>query len=757
MKKYFKCYLLMVILGFALCIAYYNNKDRASINNILEHVTEDAIIYSKKPGVYYKPLSVSLKLDKEFPVDAEIYYTTDGSSPIENGRKYEDEIKLDLKGEMKKHELKSVVYYRGEYSDIYKQEYVLCQRPNVEYGIDTIYITTDYNNLYNYETGIFVKGKTYKEQMEKYNGIEGRILYANYNMREDEWIRDAYMVMFDPEGNLIVNDNIGIGVSGGTSSALSVKSLKIYMDEKYGSEHDKFQINLREKDHSYLRNVTEYGSLRLRSGSQDMGRGNIRSAVVSALANDSNFDGCTESRRCMVYLNGSFYGIFDIQQNYSDGFLAKRFNLKDSDKIEKMKGSEYVSFEQTNLRGLFQADLNNEENRRKLESQIDMDNYLLYYAIEILCGNTDWPNNSFEMWRYTGQADENNCYTDGRWRFLIYDTDLTFPVEATPDYFEGCKEEQFDAVMQGRNRAGKNTFMNVMGSVYYRDKFITIISDLLNTSFSGKNVMKIMNMENRRIQSAREDFYDEVFVEQSELHLSQMRQYALERPFVIAACISGYFGFVDKYRMNLEISEGVEVYWNNEKFYAGEKYSCDYYYGVQMKLKQEAYPGYKFKYWLVNGKRVYDSELTITDEMAMSGFVNIKPILEKEKAPCLIISGVHSRGREDWIELMNVGTGDIDLSQYYLTDEADNLRQYQLPKTVLKENEAIIIHGSKNKEALGDYICNFSLSEYETLTLSKNGTLCDQVYIPKMDRLESYKRYDNSNQWVYYMGKDWRK
>lgn len=747
-KKYFMLYFAVMLLGFIICVLYYNYKDRDSLDSIMSHISGDAIVYSKNAGVYQESLIVSLELNKDFPAAAEIYYTLDGSNPTKNSKRYKDGIRLELKEQIKRYELKAIIFYNGEYSEIYESDYILCKEIGIKYGIDTVYITADPRDLYDYETGIFAAGKAYQEA--KRNGAVG-YMPGNYNMRGDEWIRNAFIVMCDSEGNTIINDEVGLAVSGGTSSAFPVKSLKIYTDKKYGSKNEKLIIDLKENNYSYWPNVTEYKSLRFRAGSQDMDKGNIRSAIVSSLANSSNFDGCTESRRCIVYLNEAFYGLFDIQQNYSDSFLARHFNLEESDKIEKIKGSEYMCFEQMKLHELFQKDLNIEENRRELESQVDMDNYLLYYAIEILCGNTDWPGNSFEIWRYTGQRNENNSYTDGRWRFLLYDTDLTFPVEASTVYFEGCKDEQFDAIMQGKNHAENTTFINVMQSTYYRDKFITIICDLLNTSFSSENMIKVINRENNIIESARYDFYDEQYVDQSELHVNQMKQYALRRSQIIMECISRYFGYVEKYEMNLNIPNGVEVRWNNEKFYGGENYFCKYYKGVKLVLDQEAYPGYVFKYWLVNGTPVYTDMLFISDEMTASGSVDIKPVMEREKKACLILAGIHSRGKDDWIKLVNVGTEEMDIGKFYLTDNADNLKKYQLPRIVLKEKESVLIHGNKNRNALGDYICNFSLKEHESLKLSDGERIYDQVFIPKMDNKESYIRYDNSGQWVYYM------
>lgn len=748
-KKYNRIYFIIVVLGFILCIMYYHSRDIASMDSIMSHIQGEAVVYSEESGIFNESLSISLELNNGFPSDAEIYYTINSSNPTINSKKYAGSIELKITDQLKRYEVKTVIYYRGEYSEVFEKEYILCKNTDNDYGLDTIYITTRLKNLYDYETGIFTKGKTYDEYRVNGDSPRPGYPYGNYDMRGEEWIRDAHLIMFNADGESVINDDIGIGVSGGTSSAMDVKSIKIYADEKYGSKEDKFQIDLKKEKKGYLSNVTEYNSLRLRSGSQDMDLGNIRSSVVSALANGSNFDGCTESRRSLVFLNGDFYGIFDIQQNYSDSFLARHFNLSDPDKIEKVKGGESVSFEQMQLLGLFDTDLNNEEERKKLEAQIDMDNYLLYYAIELLCGNTDWPQNGFEMWRYVGTKDKDNVYSDGRWRFLLFDVDLSFPIDSTPLFFQGCKDEQFDAIMQGKNRAANSTFVNVMQSVYYRDKFITILCDLLNTSFSSENMLKIINMENNKIKSAREDFYSDEYNIQTELCLEQMRQYALKRPAKIEECIARYFGFVDKYVLNLDIPDGIEIYWNNEKFYAGELYTCEYYRGVQLTFNQDAYPGYEFKYWLINDRLVYGSTLTITDSMISDGGINIKPVLERKKDAQIIISEIYSRGTADWIKLTNVGGSETELSRYYLTDEEKNFQQYQLPRTVLKKGESIVIHGSKNRERLGDYICNFSLSEYETLILSDGERILDQVSIPRTAGQESYRRYDNSNQWIF--------
>ena len=94
-----------------------------------------------------------------------------------------------------------------------------------------------------------------------------------------------------------------------------------------------------------------------------------------------------------------------------------------------------------------------------------MDNYLLYYAINILANNTDWPQNNFEIWKYDGPYIENNKYTDGRYRFLIYDTDLTYYSSKNEIFFDGCDKDTFVSLMENIYRSEDSTFSNVMKSI----------------------------------------------------------------------------------------------------------------------------------------------------------------------------------------------------------------------------------------------------------------------------------------------------
>lgn len=742
-------YLSGAIIAFFICIGYIWSEDYKSMDCVQAIVNGDMLSFSEDSGFYDGPLSVSLIKNIEVPGVARIFYTLDGNDPTVESMEYTKPIFLKKRSDYTVYSLKAVIYYGEKYSDIYEKTYILSDDVSNKYDINIVSITSDKNNLYDYETGILVPGKTYDDNYAK-NGT-GPYIEGNYNQRNDEWIRRGHMTMFNSEGELLADQNVGIGVSGGTSAANEVKSLKICADKTYDKENKKLRLDLRSEGtySSTYSFIDEYNSIRLRSGGQDIYFGNIRSAVISRLVQSSGFDHCSSTNRCVVYLNGKYYGIYDIQQNYSASYIADRFNLKESELIEKKKGDEFRSFSEAGIHEYFNTDLNDPVNREILEQYVDMGSYLSYYAINILCNNTDWPGNNFEMWRYTGEKNVYNPYSDGRYRFLIYDTDVTFNTDSTWNFFEGSQSDTFISLMEGLYRGTDSTFSKVMTSSYYRDQFVTMICDLMNTSFSTENILKIINEENEKIEAVREMYFDKEDVKSAEIHVDQIRQAALKRPDEIADSFFRYFGLVEKYELNLTSSEGLAINWNSMKLPEKDGYRNQYYKGVRMTLNQEAYPGYSFQYWLVNGNKVYDRSVEITEEMLIDGKINIQGVAARNEFPEVIVSEISARGSADWIRISNAGGEPAYLNQYYLSDEENNLMKYQMPDTILEPGSSVIIYGSKNYHSVGDYICNFSLSEDEILYLSDGKNCLYSHFIPKMSNIETYGRYKNSNDWRF--------
>ena len=528
--------IIILLIAFGLLLlffsTYYYINETKDIDTVMSHVTHnEPIIFSNESGFYNNELNLKLSLDVAFPGSSKIYYTLDGNDPDSTSFEYTRPIKLSSDEEKPVvYPVKAVVLYYGMYSDIYERDYVIGKDVFHEFDTVVASLTVDGKNLYDEEIGIMVE--------------------KNLLNRDDEFYKKSKITIFNTSGKPIVEQNVKIGIMGTNSATQDIKSFKIKVDKEY-NEDIKFVFN--ETD-SRLALVDEYKSLKLRSGSQDRTKGNIRESVFSQICYQSNFDGYAKGERCVLFLNGQFYGIFDIEQNYSKSFLGDRYGIEDNDNIVKIEESDIDILKQADVFQYFTADLNDVENRKQLESHVDIDNYITYFAIQLLSNNVDWPKRNIAAWYYSGNDVNDNKYTDGKLRYLLYDMDFSL---YTPVTWEAYGFEDWDVELVNRLQDLLNTDCSlkyILQSKYYRDKFIVCILDLLNTSFSDKNLISVIDNEFSKISSANEKFLSKEACESSAQTVYYMKRGTFEIKENVINSIESEYGLKEKYDFEIACS-----------------------------------------------------------------------------------------------------------------------------------------------------------------------------------------------------------
>ena len=508
----FGCAFSMVLVIGVVILVYMNNSYGLR-----------GVIFSEKSGFYGTDIEIEIVPDGVLLVQPiEIKYNMNGDDLANTSERFDERIKLSVpENGYKLYTITAqACKTSNECTTPQVATYILGKNLEEDITIDVININSAQKNLYDYNTGIMVGGRIYdlNYSINKNGYVEG-----NYNARGKKWMRDAYITMFDANSKYLVWDQDAyIEISGGTSSAYDVKSMKITL----------YPQNV--EDEEYMR------TFRLRSGSQDQFTGNIRSSVVSRLVEESGFDGGTDTQRVVVFLNGEYYGIFDMQRNYSEHNLAQKFGIEKENRIKKYKGSESKVFEKFEIPDEIWNNLDELKNRERLEGVVDMNDYLQYYAMQILFNNTDWPMNNFEAWRFNGKNKTDNKYEDGKIRFLIYDTDLIYYNDEGIKWFEGSIGDIFEFLMEGKYNGAGASFEKVMESEYYRAKFVDLLEELLDGPFATENVLKVISEEAGKIDRQVKLFSsDEEYQEWSE-NVEMMKRAAAERENEVRVDIEKY-------------------------------------------------------------------------------------------------------------------------------------------------------------------------------------------------------------------------
>ncbi len=117
------------------------------------------------------------------------------------------------------------------------------------------------------------------------------------------------------------------------------------------------------------------------------------------------------------------------------------------------------------------------------------------------------------------------------------------------------------------------------------------------------------------------------------------------------------------------------------------------------------------------------------------------PISPNNKAvhgPLVINEVVASdiNGGNDWFELYNSGNTSIQLSDYQVIDESDDIDVITLPDVTLSAGEYIVIYATD--EDPGDYYVPFKLGKEDELSLLLNGETVDYINWDESDVIEGF-------------------
>lgn len=751
-----RIYLLIVLLCImAVTTTVYYLNETKSMDILAAYMTDDWISFSEEDGFYTESIRVKLKLNSAFPFTAKIYYTTDGSEPTEVSSVYKKPIVLEAGEETKIATIRAVVAYKGELSEVFTKTYVLGTSSPIRYTTPVVSIAANPEDLYSDEQGILVPGQLFKDYVQEtgYEGQPGFKQPANFNAG---WIRPVNVTIFTPAGNRLINQKAGMYVGGNSSREMEQKTLMLDADEQYDEEHPRFEYLFETRNESSdLSLLTSYGKLKLRNFSGDYTKAYLRGQLCAEIAYAAGMSSTLNIEPAVVYLNNEYYGMAELQPTYSPNYLGNLYGIEDKAAIEVYTGDESGLLDLLGYPGNVAIDLNDPTVREDLESKLDMDDLLRYYTIEIIINNIDWPLNNVKAWRYTGTPDASNPYTDGKFRFLLFDTDAAFNLHPEDD-------DLFDLLLYNDNPGELwNFFYEMMQYEPYKQKFVNQLLDLTATACSTESMLEKVVEVNQKMAVELTNYKEETPFESVRTTLAQRDEAVAfllntiySRNDEITEFLRRYFDTYEK-AYTLEVKppqtdcrisvNTVDVYKAEESFLSTR------YRNYPVTLRADVSAGNVFKGWRVNDTVIEDEELLIIESMVTSDYVTVELITEPISGTTPIIDRVSAKGADDWIELYNPYENVIQLSDFCLSNRQENLQKYNCPQVELGSHETIRIYGKKSS-VLNSYLANFSLKAGETLYLydKREGTSVESLLVPEMNETESYGRSFHTNKYQFF-------
>lgn len=451
-------------------------------------------------GTFY---STDILVELFTETDAVIYYTLDGSEPDETDLLYTSEGILfrRQRGDFPNaHTIKARAYYaNGIVSDVAVKTYFSAK--NIRSRFTTLVFSVSG------EPDVLTEGP------------DGIFYGENYHQRGRESEREIYLEAWNTNGEQFLSQYCGVRVYGGASRAGSIKSMKLYARKSYSSGDGKFDTDIfgtLVQDGSGDM-IDEYDKMVLRNGGNDFQFAYIRDEMCHLLAKDAGFTDYEMVIPAVCYMNGEYYGFFWLHESYCDDYFKNKYPNDDANgefivcegtdrwkNEDPDEGKEVFANHYNRMYDVFsKADLTVDNVYAQLCEFIDVENYLDYFAFNIYINNWDWPQNNYKCYRYCpAEGEEFDGVYDGRWRYLLHDTDYSFGL-----YGMAETQAQYDNISQILNPDSDRyapLFANLLHRADCREYFLAKLEELAFGALSSQNILNKINtiMDQRATEQA---------------------------------------------------------------------------------------------------------------------------------------------------------------------------------------------------------------------------------------------------------------
>ncbi|MBI3136381.1 MAG: CotH kinase family protein [Bacteroidetes bacterium] len=680
--------LLFILLSLSLTAVAQQPEEVVSATNL---------VFEPAGGIYDKGVTVTLKSDLP---NARIFYTLDGSEPGSGSMRYTQPIRVTSVSV-----IRAIAYGDGKQSIIVTNSY-FCDR---KYTLPIVSITTNPANLWDFASGIYVKGCC-ADTLPPYLG-------ANFWY---DWERRANVEMYEPTGECAFNQQAGIGIFGGFSKGLPQKSLYVTARDKYGKNKFDYPI-FPERE-----NIDSYKSFILRNAGGDFGKTHFRDAFMTQLAKPTGI-AIQAYRPAIVFLNGQYWGIQNLREKINEHYLEDNFGV-DKDNVDLMehrdgaKHGNSKAYRQL-LNFLATKDMTSDAVIAELRKQMDIENYMTYNIAEVYSDNRDAGGNI----RYFKERNDSS-----QWRWIFYDTEMGLG-NNNPLGYKNNTLKKFTSV---NNEIWPDppwsTFIirSLLANKKLEIEYINMFADQLNTIYHADTAVRLMNKiaDGIRTEIPYHQKRWGSTVKSWEENVAVLKTFVTQRPFYLRQFIMEKFGLTDTAYVHV-YSPGEEqgdITLNSLKI--KRDFKGVYFKNVPVTIKAEPKHDYEFVGW--KGRNERSSELTIM----LTEDLELIPVFQPKRrsifADSVIINEIcffqhESDTSGDWAELYNHSGKDIDLSGWVFT-ESSYKKGFVVPNgTLLQKNGFIIL--AENRDLVSNSKCpvvgNFDFG------LSKKGekiTLYDQ-------------------------------
>ena len=449
------------------------------------------------------------------------------------------------------------------------------------HALPIVTLVTEPDTLFDEQQGIYVYGPE-----ENY---EDALPFFGANFWQD-WERDIHFSFYEPSGELGIAMDAGIKIFGAWSRANNQRSLSIFARSRYGFGKLEYPL-FPELDYD------SFESIVLRNAGNDWMASNMRDVMATSLMDGSGLE--TQAYRpAVVYLNGEYWGFYNIREKVNEHFLDDKIDVDKSEINLLVANGEVSEGSNDSYNDLIDFVRDNslmvQSNFDYVANQIDIDNLIPYLVAQIYFDNWDWPGNNMKFW--------NSPST--KWRWILYDTDFAFGAWDDVAYNKDTLSFALEENGPGwPNPPWSNLlFRKLMENSQFRHQFINQFADEFNGRFKAASVTQHINAIANSMEPEMERHFqrwgDGKTVDVWQSAVSALRNFGNNRLSPLKGHIRNYFGISGMYQLNIAINNpaagSVEL---NSLQLTSANWQGEYFNNIPVSLTAVPSEGYVFSHW----------------------------------------------------------------------------------------------------------------------------------------------------------------
>lgn len=627
---------------------------------ILPAVSLEKPIFDHAGGFYEEAFDLRLYS----PAGAKIYYTLDGSEPGLDSFVYKKPLRIadnsseenacagrtDLapsghyvpeKPVDKAVVVRAVCYNpaAGQISEMATETFFVGYDVRSEYsGMAVVSLVADPADLFDRETGIYGNGEKYEAYLDgggikdgvvldHYTDENGEIRYrymaSNAFEEGKEWERPASISYFDEGHTPVFTKDIGIRISGNSTRSAAQKSFNLFARDIY----DDTEIF----PYAFFAHDGLYSVIKLRNGGGNTERIKFLDAFLEKAAEERDVS-IQASKPCVVFLNGEYWGLYNMRERYGEEYPSVRYGLKPDD-IMMIKARNAITSPQETMEAwqymlsvVTECDLAYDDTYALACDLVDIRSLIDYCCINLYLDNRDVAfGYNTAAWKTT---QEETPYGDGKWRFMLYDMDeCIFP---DSNVWEGRENWMAEHPLMT-----EPAIVSLLDNETFRRQFCIAFTDIANTTFSYERMHAMLSewsgiYETQTVKD-HQRFYDPSYDAQTfSQEVSAIDAFFRDRmPFALESLAKTFDlqGELTRVCVSSNIPSGGVVSVNTAELEACDAWEGYYYSDFPVTISARPNEGYRFIGWRGD---VSGTDDTVTVSLK-EGEVSIQAVFEKEQ------------------------------------------------------------------------------------------------------------------------------